>query len=190
MKRIFLFSLVGILLLAAVGVEASSLWTEESGSYFIKPKRNFRVGDLLTIVISEQSSATSKTGVNSDEGSATVIGPGAGVLTDLLPYLKASYNTSYDGATGTNKAGSLKAQLTVRVVEIDANGNLCFEGTKEIMVNRDLQRLTFTGVVRPEDVDRNNTVFSTYVAEAKIDYIGNDYATQKGILTRVFEWLF
>ncbi|HHW13015.1 MAG TPA: flagellar basal body L-ring protein FlgH [Firmicutes bacterium] len=190
MKRIVLFSLVGILLLAAAGVEASSLWTEESGSYFIKPRREFRVGDLLTIVISEQSQATSKTGVNSDEGSSIVVGPGAGLLTDLLPYLKGSVSTSYDGATGTNKAGSLKAQLTVRIVAIDANGNLCFEGSKEIMVNRDLQRLTFSGVVRPEDVGRNNTVLSTYVAEAKIDYVGNDYATQKGLLTRAFEWLF
>lgn len=190
MKRIFLFSLVGILLLAAVSAEANSLWTEESGSYFIKPRRNFRVGDLLTIVISEQSSATSKTGVSSDEGSTIVVGPGAGLLTDLLPYLKASNSTSYDGATGTNKTGSLKAQITVKVVAIDDNGNLCFEGTKEINVNRDLQRLTFSGVVRPEDVDRNNTVLSTYVAEAKIDYIGNDYATQKGLLTRAFEWLF
>lgn len=190
MKRIILFSLVGILLLAAVGVEANSLWTEESGSYFIKPKRQFGVGDLLTIVISEQSSATSKTGVNSDEGSSILMGPGAGVLTDILPYLKGSFDTAYDGASGTNKTGSLKAQLTVKVVNIDSNGNLCIEGNKEITVNQDRQRLTFTGIIRPDDVGLNNTVYSTYVAEAKIDYVGDDYATKKGILTRAFEWLF
>jgi flagellar L-ring protein precursor FlgH len=189
-KRIFLFSLVGVLLFVTLGVEASSLWTETSGSYFVKPQRDFHVGDLLTLVISEQSTATSKTGVNSGEGSTIVVGPGAGVLTDLLPYLKGTFSTSYDGSAGTNKAGSLKAQITVRVVEIEPNGNLRFEGTKEIMVNKDLQKLTFTGVVRPDDVDRNNTVLSTYVAEAKIDYLGNDYATQKGLLTRAFEWLF
>lgn len=190
MKRIILFSLVGIFLLAAVGAEASSLWTEKSGSYFTKPQRQFRVGDLLTIIISEQSSATSKTGVNSDEDSSFVVGPGAGLLTDLLPYLKGSFGTSYDGASGTNKAGSIKAQLTVRVVDIDQNGNLCFEGKKEITVNQDRQQLTFSGTIRPEDVRVDNTVYSTYVADAKIEYLGDDYGTKKGIITRALEWLF
>ena len=192
MKRIILFSLVGFFLFFMVGVEisANSLWTEKSSSYYIKPIRQFQEGDLLTIIISEQSSATSKTGVNSGEGSSILVGPGAGLLTDILPYLKGSVDTSYDGASGTNKTGSIKAQLTVRIVEIDENGNLCFEGNKEIVVNHDLQRLTFSGIVRPEDVSVNNTVYSTYVAEAKIEYIGNDDATKKGILTRAFEWLF
>jgi flagellar L-ring protein precursor FlgH len=189
-KKIILFVLVASCLLMTVGADANSLWTEQSGSYFIKPQRQIEVGDLLTIIIAEKSAATSKTGVNSDEASAFVVGPGAGVITDLLPYLKGSFDASYDGASGTNKTGSISAQLTVTVVDIDGNGNLCFEGKKEINVNHDLQRLTFSGMVRPEDVQLNNMVYSTYVADAKIDYIGNDNATKKGMLTKAFEWLF
>jgi len=190
MKRIILFSLVGIFFLAAVGAEASSLWTEKSGSYFSKPKRQFVVGDLLTIIISEQSSATSKTGINSNEENSFVVGPGAGLLTNLLPYLGGSTDVAYDGNSGTNKTGSIKAQLTVRVVDIDQNGNLCFEGKKEITINQDRQQLTFSGTIRPEDVRVDNTVYSTHVADAKIDYLGDDYGTKKGILTRALEWLF
>ncbi|HBL37319.1 MAG TPA: hypothetical protein DD734_08955 [Firmicutes bacterium] len=190
MKKIILFVLVASCLLTAAGADANSLWTEQSGSYFIKPQRQIAVGDLLTIIIAEKSSATSKTGANSGENSGFVMGPGAGVLTDILPYLQGSFDTNYDGASSTNKTGSINAQLTVTVIAIDENGNLCFEGTKEITVNHDLQRLTFSGMVRPEDVQLNNMVYSTYVAEAKIDYLGNDDATKKGILTKAFEWLF
>ena len=96
----------------------------------------------------------------------------------------------YDRASGTNKTGSIKAQITVRVVDIDQNGNLCFEGKKEITVNQDRQQLTFSGTIRPEDVRVDNTVYSTYVADAKIDYLGDDYGTKKGLLTRALEWLF
>jgi len=190
LKRILMFLLVVFLLVYPISSNGNSLWTDKSGSYFIKPHRRFYVGELLTIIISEQSSATSKTGVSSDEGSSALVGPGAGMLTSLLPYLKGSMDTSYDGSAGTNKTGSLRAQLTVKVVSIDENGNLAFEGNKEIKVNEDLQRLTFSGMVRPEDVRTDNTVSSTFVADAKIDYLGNDHATKKGILSKALEWLF
>jgi flagellar L-ring protein precursor FlgH len=167
-----------------------SLWTDKSGSYYVKPNKRFYVGDLLTIIISEQSSATSRTGVSGDEGSSVLVGPGAGMLTSLLPYIKGSMETSYDGASGTNKTGTLKAQLTVEIVSIDENGNLIFEGSKEIKVNEDIQRLTFSGIVRPEDVRSDNTVYSTFVADAKIEYLGNDYGTKKGFLGRFLDWLF
>ncbi|HEY8391352.1 MAG TPA: flagellar basal body L-ring protein FlgH [Capillibacterium sp.] len=190
MKRIILVVVAGILFLVAVGAEASSLWTEQSTSYFTKPQRQFKVGDLLTIIISEQSSASSKTGVNANEESSFVVGPGAGLLTSLLPYLKGSFDNEYDGTAGTNKAGSMRAQLTVRIVDIDENGNLYFEGKKEITVNADRQQLTFSGTIRPEDVRVDNTVYSTYVADAKIEYLGDDYGTKKGIISRALDWLF
>jgi len=169
---------------------ANSLWTERSGSYFIKPVRRFAVGELLTIIISEQASATSRTGANTGEESSLVVGPGAGVLTNILPYLQASVENNYGASAGTNKTGSLKAQLTVRIVAVDEHGNLSFEGSKEIKVNEDLQKLTFVGTVRSEDVRPDNTVYSTYVADARIDYLGNDHATKKGLLTRAIDWLF
>lgn len=178
------------LLICPTKMMANSLWTERSGSYFVKPSRRFAVGELLTIIISEQSSATSKTGANSGEGSSVLLGPGAGVLTNILPYLKASMDNNYDASVRTNKTGSLKAQLTVRIVAVDEQGNLGFEGNKEIKVNEDLQKLTFIGTVRPEDVLPDNTVYSTYVADARIDYLGDDPATKKGFLTKAFDWLF
>ncbi|NLW56595.1 MAG: flagellar basal body L-ring protein FlgH [Firmicutes bacterium] len=190
MRRKFSLLFILLLLIYPTTMTANSLWTEQSGSYFIKPVRQFAVGELLTIIISEQTSATSRTGANTGEESSVVVGPGAGILTNLLPYLQGSVESSYGASAGTNKTGSLKAQLTVRIVAIDEHGNLSFEGSKEIKVNEDVQRLTFVGTVRSEDVRPDNTVYSTYVAEARIDYLGDDHATKKGFLTRAFDWLF
>ena len=190
MKRVLIILLTIVCLAYPVSGNGQSLWTDKSESYFVKPNKRFYVGDLLTIIISEQSSATSRTGVSGDEGSSVLVGPGAGMLTSLLPYIKGSMESSYDGSSGTNKTGSLKAQLTVKIISIDENGNLIFEGSKEIKVNEDIQKLTFTGIVRPEDVRADNTVYSTFVADAKIEYLGNDYGTKKGILGKILDWLF
>ncbi len=186
------------LLTLSEAAAATSLWAkaEAEGSRptsLFADARARRVGDLVTIVIVEQAeaSSTATTGASS-EGKVNV-GPGQGLLQGLIPLIGGSGTTRYDGSGRTQRTGRLRAQMTARVTEVLPGGALRLEGRQTIRVNDEDQEMVLTGVVRPEDIGRDNTVLSTYLAEARITFRGSGALgsrTKPGILSRLFGWLF
>lgn len=196
--------MVGLALMAALvsasasGAAAESLWAkaQETQSGFAgglyADARARRVGDLVTIIIVERAEATSAASTGSEREGSLKIGPGQGLL-DFIPLLGASGGSAFDGSGRTVRTGSVKAQMTARVVEVLPGGALRVEGRQTIVINEEHQEIVLTGIVRPEDISRENTVLSTYVADAQIVLRGTGAlgAEQKpGILTRIFDWLF
>ncbi|HEY8344139.1 MAG TPA: flagellar basal body L-ring protein FlgH [Bacillota bacterium] len=191
-KAIFAWSFI-IMMISASPVFAASLWSEESDAIYTKQARKFKVGDLLTLIIVEQASASYNSGTEGEEASDVRVGPGEGLLNNLLPYLRGQTSTSYSGEGSTNRGGELTARLTVAVIGIEpGTNNLLIEGKQRIEVNRDVQELYVRGKVRPEDISVDNTVLSSFVADAEIKLAGegsySDYS-KPGILTRFFSWL-
>lgn len=93
----------------------------------------------------------------------------------------------------TARGGTLEAKMTTRVVEIFPNGNLRIEGRQRIVINGEDQEIVVSGVVRPRDISPDNTVLSTYVADAEIVFNGTGVVGDKqtpGLLTRLLDWLF
>jgi len=175
---------------AALG---DSLWTEDSGSLYKKQPRDFKVGDLITIIIVEQATASQKASSSNWKNGSLTARPGTGVLKDVVPELKGDWESEYEGTGSTTRGGSLTAKLTVTINEITPEGLLLVEGRQTIKVNNENQILTVKGKIRPEDVSQYNTVYSTYVADAVIEYQGKGTLgeTQRpGILTRIFNWIF
>lgn len=175
---------------AAMG---DSLWTENSSSLYKNQPRNFKVGDLITIIIVEQATASQKAASSNGKNGSLSAGPGTGVLKDVIPDFKGDWESEYEGTGSTTRGGSLTAKLTVTVSEISPEGILLVEGKQTIKVNKEDQILTVKGKVRPEDVSQANTVYSTFVADAVIEYQGKGTLgeTQRpGILTRIFNWIF
>ena len=158
-------------------------------------RRAQRVGDILTVLITEQSSASraAKTYTQKkDEISAS--GGGTGVL-DFIPLFSGGvdYKNRHDGVGRTSRQGRLWATITTRVVEILPNGDLRIEGKKTVQVNQDKEEITLKGLVRPEDIGPDNTVLSIYVADAQIGYKGKgaiDAGQKKGIFLRILDWFF
>lgn len=192
--RKMVLQLMGILLTMclATAVYADSLWTADSRP-IVTNQRVFRVGDLLTIIISERSSASQKTSSDGTEQTTATVGPGAGLLQDVLPFLQGSAKTGYQGDGQTERTGALSGRLTVTITAIDDNGNLTVEGRQKIKVNTDNQELFVQGRVRPEDVRADNTIVSSYIADAYIEYKGNGGSgdfNKPGIITRILGWLF
>lgn len=187
--------IVGLLLILSVwsapAVLGDSLWNSNSRPQTVDV-RNFQVGDLLTINIIEQSSANNQVATNGSEKNTFLLGPGAGKLTSLIPYMKAEAQNGYKGSGQTSRAGSLTARLTVTVTNIDANGILDIEGKQKIKVNKDEQQLHIKGRVRPQDVRSDNSVISSYIADADIEYqgTGSGESGQPGIVSRFLSWLF
>lgn len=167
----------------------------QNASLFTDTKAH-QVGDILTVLIVESASAQNavKTDVQKSSEFNLDAGPGFGSI-DFIPLFGAS-GTS-DNKTGnqgsTSRSGQLKAQMTVQVVGVRENGDLIIEGSRVIGINSDKEMLTLTGIVRSEDVQPDNTIYSYQIAEAQINYRGKGAAAnggKPGWIMRFLNWIF
>jgi flagellar L-ring protein FlgH len=153
------------------------------------------VGDIITILIEENSVASASAGTNTkSEYGAEIGASGSGGL-DFIPLLSGSGSTKseHKGNGRTSRQGSLQATLTAKVVEVFPNGNMRIEGEKNIIINGERQLTVLTGVVRPEDISPRNTVSSDLIADAEITFKGKGVLAnteRPGFIARIFDWLF
>jgi flagellar L-ring protein precursor FlgH len=173
-------------------VRADSLWSDNNSSLYTKKASQFRAGDLLTVIVVEQASASQKAeSSNGEKGDLSA--SGNGTLGSLLPSFGSEWDSNYKGKGNTTRGGSLSATLTVEIKEVMPNGILVLEGKQVIRVNTEDQILTIKGKTRSEDVSSANIVMSTSISDAVIEYQGKGTVgeTQKpGILSKFFHWLF
>ena len=109
--------------------------------------------------------------------------------------INSSLETSFDGKGTSDRDGHVNAYITAMVIKVLPNGNLFISGKREIKVNHEMQYITISGIIRPEDVTPSNEVSSTYIADARIAYSGVGPVSDKqtpGWLTRILDhvWPF
>ncbi|HWR44355.1 flagellar basal body L-ring protein FlgH [Sporomusa sp.] len=191
--------LIGFLLVLIVmtqpvpTAQADSLWVDSApAANLFSDHRAHAVGDIITIVISESSSA-SRTGnaANSKSASAS-LNAGVGLFTFIEP-VSGGTSDSFKAQGSIANTNKVTGRLTVKVTEIKPNGQMVISGSQTIKQHSDEQKITITGIVRPEDVTPDNTVLSSNVADAqlKIEGKGPIAGKQKqGILTQIFNFLF
>ncbi|WP_035571046.1 flagellar basal body L-ring protein FlgH [Halonatronum saccharophilum] len=170
--------------------EATSLWND-SGSLFSDNKAN-DVGDLLTIIITEDSTASQEATTDSSQGTNVNVGAGNGIL-DFITAFGVNQDDSVNAAGSTSRSSSLSASVTVQITEVLDNGNLMVSGERSINVNDETQTIKLTGVVRPQDITPQNTIDSTYIADVDIEYHGQGVVGDRqspGIITRILNWFF
>lgn len=175
-----------------VSYEEGSLWPrEESKLLLFKDTKANKVGDIVTVVIAESSQASKASETKTSRASDNTLGfkAGTGIPTDFQ--LKGG--NKFEGVGTTTRAGNLNATVTAVVVEVLSNGNLKIDGVKDIRVNDETQYMTVSGIVRPEDISRNNSVISSDIADAKILYKGEgslDDEQRPGWLGKAFKWIW
>ncbi|MDN4576371.1 flagellar basal body L-ring protein [Pandoraea cepalis] len=156
-------------------------------------RRPRNVGDILTIVINENTAASKNSAANTTRagsGSLTltqVPGVVGGVLNNQG--LNASGGNKFDAKGAANANNVFSGQITVTVMEVLSNGNLAVAGEKQIAINQGTEYIKFSGVVSPQTISGANTVPSTQVADARIEYRGKGYineAETMGWLQRFF----
>jgi flagellar L-ring protein precursor FlgH len=159
---------------------ANSLWRNGSRAFF-RDQRAARVGDLLTVTVNitdkanlsneTQRSRTGKENSNITDflGAKTITQPNK-----ILPgnLLATDSTSSADGKGSINRQESLTTNVAAVVTQVLANGNLVVEGKQEIRVNYEIRELIVAGVVRPEDIQSDNTIDSSKIAQARIAYGG------------------
>ncbi len=165
-----------------------SLWAPSSGSLF-SDLRAAKIGDIVTITISEESKASksSQTQTSKEKdmnGNFTFAGVGVGKNVNnpkgalsFGPY-DGKFTSAFTGAGATSQTDSMTAYMTATVTDVLPNGNLVIRGSRWTKVNDELQQIVMEGVVRPTDISRSNTVLSQNVAEAKIYLIGKGPVSQ------------
>lgn len=186
---------LGLLLaLAGEPAAAESLWNDYSINLFSNNKAMV-VGDIVTVIIVEDASATNQTQMKlTKESKINLGGQGSGTL-DFIPLFggKLNYKKEQDGKGQTTLKGKMNARVTAEVVEILPNGNLIIEGSRTVQINEDVDEITVRGVIRPEDIAADNTVLSTYLSEAQISYTGsgpNKHSSRQGIIARILDLIF
>ena len=183
-----------------------SLWHPElATNYALLDVRAHFPGDLLTVVVSEQSqgkkdATTETTGESSISASVEDFFGVPAMAVKLLPkgfnpqsVVKAETKRSSKGDGTTTREGALTANITVRVVALDPNGNLYVRGDKIVSVNRENQHIVLSGTVRPEDIASDNSVLSSRLADARIDYYGSGVVGDKQnvpLTHRLFDWVW
>lgn len=195
MKFLRVLLILGILLLLPYSLKLKGQDFGQSQSLFTDVKAN-KVGDLLTVLIFENSQAQQSAQTKTEKSSEASVsgGPGIGSL-DFIPLFGGDWQneSTFDGKGENARNGSLRARMSVTVVELRNNGDLVIEGSRTIGINGDRETLTLTGVVRQKDVTPYNTIDSYLIGDAEIHYTGKgnaDTAARPGFFTRFVNWLF
>jgi len=155
-------------------------------------RRPRAMGDILTIVLDEEVSASKNSQSNAGRsGSASLeLTQLPDVLDTLAEYgFDISGENDFTGSGGSQANNSFTGTITVSVLEVMNNGNLRVRGEKQIAINQGTEFIRFSGVVNPRTITAQNTVPSTQVADARIEYVGDGYineAQHMGGLQRFF----
>lgn len=175
MTRLFIF-LIPVSLFAQLGASPGSLYS--ASGRLADNARDVRAGevnDIVTIIVNEAASAiVSGTSNSSRKSSVNASITGAyGITTPKLTnLLGATGDTELAGSGTTSRNLTLSTTISARVVEVQSNGNLVIEGTKDIGVNSDKQTITVHGIVRPADLSSANMVNSVQVANLQVKVTG------------------
>lgn len=177
-----------------------SLWQEDAPlvNLFCDQKAR-QVGDIVTIRIVESSTATNKASTDTNRGSSMSASLDAFFNAEkrfpadqpfFNPFSKVAggLESQFQGTGTTKRSGDLNAYITALVTQVLPNGNMVLVGSREVLINNENQVIQLSGVVRSRDIDADNIVLSTYVADARIAYSGTgviDDRQKPGWLTKI-----
>jgi flagellar L-ring protein precursor FlgH len=172
-KRLPLF----LLALACMHAAGESLYREDSWRGLTTDNKAFRPGDVLTVQVFENTTATASadTGTRrTNNVRADLSHAGTSVAQTTL-----GVAGDFDGGGRTQRTNRLLTTVTVTVREVLASGQLRIAGTQSIQVNDELQQVTLEGLVRPADISEANLVQSTRIADGRITYVGEGDVSER-----------
>ncbi|MBV9953994.1 MAG: flagellar basal body L-ring protein FlgH [Pseudolabrys sp.] len=164
---------------------ANSLWRNGSRAFF-KDQRAHQVGDILTVKVNFTDKAnianqTQRSRTNAeDSGIDNFFGrTKVPLINSAVPtrIFTADSNASSEGKGSVTRQEALTTNVAGVVTQVLPNGNLVIEGKQEIRVNFEVRELIVAGVVRPEDIESDNTIDSNKIAQARIAYGGRGQIT-------------
>ncbi|HTY09874.1 MAG TPA: flagellar basal body L-ring protein FlgH [Bacteroidota bacterium] len=195
-KKLILMPVIACLF-AANGALSQDLRENLSRSLFSDQKAN-HVGDAVTILVVESSSASNSVQTSASRASNFSLTANGGMTTANANPLSGASATagtqnSFAGQGATSSAGSIQAQVSATVDSVLPNGNLYVVGNRTIVINGEEQIIKISGVIRPSDIQTDNSVYSYNISDATIIFKGSGIVSrvqEPGWLTKFFHWIF
>ncbi|MEO5806879.1 flagellar basal body L-ring protein FlgH [Devosia sp.] len=165
--------------------QANSLYRTSARGFF-KDERAHRIGDILTVIVTIDDKAKINNSTQSSRSASNSAGMGGifgAAMTNVAPDLDPSSaidltsGLKNSGAGSVNRAENLTTSVAAVVTQVLPNGNLVIEGHQEVRVNFEVRDLVVAGIVRPSDIQADNTIPSSKIAEARIAYGGRGQIT-------------
>jgi flagellar L-ring protein precursor FlgH len=176
-------------------VSMGSIYQAQAGSFIFEDLKAKRIGDILTIVLSEKTNATKKASTSTKKENDVSLGTptvfGGGVTLNGRNVLGATVESAqeFTGEGDSEQSNALNGTISVTVAEVYPNGNLFVKGQKRILLNQGDEYIQISGIVRPMDISVNNSIPSTLLADARIVYSGEGAVSDSnkmGWLARFF----
>lgn len=177
-----------------------SIYSEAQTGY-LEDTRALRVGDIVLVRINEKADAQGGATTNLSKDSKKSAGIDS--LLGIVPAIQKAYpnidpktllelaaSSDFKGEGKTQRAGTLNATIGVKVKQELPNGDLFVEGTKVVMINYEEQHLYISGVIRPPDIAPDNSVDSSLIADARVEFTGRgdiDDQVERGWLTKILD---
>jgi len=169
---------------------SNSLWRLGSKT-LLKDQRAARLGDILTVDVQFSDSATLENGTSRERSNTDALNLGnlfgyASKIAQTLPgnptvntaaALGSSGSGLFKGTGSAQRKESVRLKVAVVIVDQLRNGNFVVSGRQELRVNNELREVVVGGIVRPQDIDAENTIASEKIAEARITYGGRGMIT-------------
>ena len=178
-----------------------SLWTDSRPtSTLFSDSRALRVNDIVTVKVTEianaqRSAETDLSRQSSIAAAYSALLSAAATATPKGAQLQGNHATAFNGTGATSRTEQLTATVPCVVRKVLANGNLYIEGHRVVLVNSEEQHFYLSGVVRPIDIQEDDSVLSSVVAEAEVEFTGRGVLTdnqERGWLAKVLSsiWPF
>ena len=187
------FAPVPTQLLMPPQLQGGSIYNANYGLQLFGDKNARRVGDIITVNLNERTSSKKNAKTSTEKTDGMTLGaPTLGAFgTTTLTDLSASANAtrSFEGSGGTNQSNSLNGSIAVTVAQVLPNGILKVRGEKWLTLTTGKEYIRLTGLLRPEDIQLDNSVSSQKLADARITYSGTGEIAQanaQGWLSRFF----
>ena len=178
----------------------AQLWRDDISYSMYADKRASRVGDIITIVVQENTTANKNNETKTERQSslnakiaAFVLSPSQASLIanqGKLPVFAFNSDQKHDGSGSINNSESIIGYVAVRVIDVLPNSNMVIEGKRETSFGGEHQTILLRGLVRLDDITSNNTVLSYNVADASIHIISSGTvtdSTRKGWFSRIWD---
>ena len=175
MKRIV--QLLGFAVLLACGfapVQGQSLFSDGEGNSLYqdrKPRRAGKMGDILTVLITESTSASNTSKMDTKKDNTTNINnaKGTGPLSFIPGFgLSSTASTEFTGEGTTSRTQQLQARVSVTVMGLKANGDLIVEGSRTIEINGEREVIYLSGAVNPKIIPATNTIESYRISDLQV----------------------
>ncbi|ENM5730291.1 flagellar basal body L-ring protein FlgH [Vibrio mimicus] len=153
--------------------KSGSLYRHQYSMTLFQDRRAYRVGDILTVQLSEETESSKKAGTKYGKGSKVNFAAptiGNAKLEDLAVGLDSERN--FDGSASSSQGNKLQGAITVTVREVLPNGVLRISGEKWLSLNQGDEYIRLTGIVRVDDINRSNQISSQRIGDARITYAG------------------